>query len=278
MHDTAMTYRDLLNREFAARCARNPHYSLRAFARDLKFLPSRLSDVMNGRQGLSAASATHLAHRLSLSKTECQWFAASVESQHARSQARRVSAQKTLEAMEANSRYRRLRDDVFAVVADWYHFAILELVSVSDFQPTPEWIGRKLGITPAVAALAVERLISVGLLRREGGTLVATSSFVASPDEIPSEAVKRHHQQILEKSATALVHQPVAEREFSANTVAIDPADLPAIKADLKRFRRRFEQKYRKSANRTHVYCLASQFFSLTPNTQEEPVELNDSF
>jgi len=270
MHSGGKTYRDLLKREFAARCARNPHYSLRAFARDLKFLPSRLSDVLNGRQGLSELSARHIAGGLSLSENERTWFSASVESHHARSRVRRRIAETSLEKMEDGGRYKRLREDIFAVVADWYHFAILELTAVKGFRQDPRWIGRRLGIGTSVAELALERLEAVGLLKREGDMFVPTSSFVASPDEIPSEAVKRHHQQILEKAATALALQPVAEREFSANTLAIDPADLPAIKEDLKNFRRRLERKYKKSPNRTRVYCLAQQFFSLTPETLEE--------
>ncbi len=264
------TYRDLLKREFATRCARNPHYSLRAYARDLKFLPSRLSDVLNGRQGLSVSSARNLARHLSLSGSEQAWFEASVESHHARSETRRRMAEQALASYENGDRYRQLREDVFAVVADWYHFAILELTGVRDFRSDAMWIARQLGIAPAVATMAIERLIAVGLLKKDGERLVPSSTFVVSPDEIPSEAVKQHHEQILEKAAHALVLQPVSQREFSANTLAIDPAQLPAIKADLKAFRRRLERKYKKSGNPSQVYCLSQQFFSLTPQIQEE--------
>ena len=35
--------------ELERRCQYNPNYSLRAYARDLEILPSRLSDVLNGK-------------------------------------------------------------------------------------------------------------------------------------------------------------------------------------------------------------------------------------
>jgi hypothetical protein len=46
--------------------------------------------------------------------------------------------------------------------------------------------------------------------------------------------------------------------------MAIDPQDLPAIKRELKTFRRNFEEKYKKPKAKKAVYCLSMQFFSLT--------------
>ena len=46
--------------------------------------------------------------------------------------------------------------------------------------------------------------------------------------------------------------------------MAIDPEDLPAMKRELKNFRRNFEQKYKKAKLKKAVYCLSMQFFSLT--------------
>src|SRR5690349_17881631 len=66
----APTFRQFLMTEFLQRQARNRRYSLRAFARSLALSPSRLSDYVNGRGGLSAQRAIEAADRLSLSESE----------------------------------------------------------------------------------------------------------------------------------------------------------------------------------------------------------------
>lgn len=72
-------YRVWLKAEFAERCQRNPGYSLRSFARDLKILPSRLGDILHGHQGMSVTVAKALASRLAWSESEREHFAALVE-------------------------------------------------------------------------------------------------------------------------------------------------------------------------------------------------------
>jgi hypothetical protein len=57
---------DQLATELAARKARNSRYSLRAFARDLRFDHATLSQLMRGERRITQRSARLLAHRLRL--------------------------------------------------------------------------------------------------------------------------------------------------------------------------------------------------------------------
>ncbi len=50
----------ILKRGFQARVARNPRYSIRAFARDLGLSHSHLLRLMTGRRRLSVGLATRL--------------------------------------------------------------------------------------------------------------------------------------------------------------------------------------------------------------------------
>ena len=255
----------MIRSEFEARCCRNPHYSLRAFARDLGVLSSRLSDVLNRKQGLSGRSASAIAHKLGFNELEVKWFVTLVESRSARSEVKRKTAAMALETLSVEENYFTLRDDLFALVSDWYHFPILELTTLQNFVPDNDWIARQLGINSIQASQAVDRLIKLGLLqKRRNGKLIAATTFPASTQDIPSAAVKNFHTQMLEKAARALFQQDVARREFSANMMAIDPADLPMIKDEIKRFRRDLEKRYKLAARKKEVYCFAMQFFSLT--------------
>lgn len=87
---------EYLSRIFEERCQRNPRYSLRSFARDLGFSPPRLSVILNGKFGLSRSAAEKISKVLPMNPQKQVWFADSVESQHARSPARRESARARL--------------------------------------------------------------------------------------------------------------------------------------------------------------------------------------
>lgn len=78
-------YREFLREVLAMRVKRNPHYSQRAFARDLGLLPSRLNQILNGKLGLSPVAALQLAGRLGLQSGERDFFYDLVLSQSARS-------------------------------------------------------------------------------------------------------------------------------------------------------------------------------------------------
>jgi plasmid maintenance system antidote protein VapI len=61
-----MDFQKELARELGQRQQRNPSYSLRAFARDLRTDHATLSQILRGRRVLSARMATLLGRRLGL--------------------------------------------------------------------------------------------------------------------------------------------------------------------------------------------------------------------
>ncbi|MGZ3699878.1 MAG: helix-turn-helix domain-containing protein, partial [Bdellovibrionota bacterium] len=60
-------YSELLNEAFAERKAKNPSYSLRAFARYLAISAAALSQVLSRKRDLSKRNALKVAERLGLS-------------------------------------------------------------------------------------------------------------------------------------------------------------------------------------------------------------------
>ncbi len=263
-------YRETLRRALENRCANNPRYSLRSFARDLKISPARLSDVLNGRYGLSRAAAEQIAKVIGLNAEESEFFCNQVDSQHARSKRQREAALELVSSRSAQ--YRTLSLDGFHVISDWYHYAILELSLTKDFQSDSEWIARALGISPHVARAAVERLLRLDLLVEKGGVLRAADEFTASPDGIPSEIIRKFHRQILTKALAAIDLQTVEERDLTSMVMAVDSRRLAEAKADIKKFRRSFDAKFGASGAKDRVYCLSIQFFNL----QEKSIPSGD--
>ena len=95
--DLATTdYRAILQAELAGRCRQNGRYSLRAFARDLKLAPSRLCEILSGKQGLSRAGAERVAMALGLDPQATGFFCDLVDAHHARSRHDRELARERL--------------------------------------------------------------------------------------------------------------------------------------------------------------------------------------
>lgn len=257
------SYRSFLEQELAERCRRNPRYSLRAFARDLKISPSRLSEVLHKEQGISRSMAHLIAERLCLSVPERKVFCDLVDSTHARSPKQRGEAIDRLQRLRSDRDVRQLEGDVFAMIADWYHLAMLELFNLKRYKDDPTWMARVLGISPAEASVAVERLIRLDFLKRQGDRLCLVTNRSRTGQAAHRDAMRKFHEQILAKAADAIILQHSDERDVVASIVAIDRARLPEAKEMLREFRRRFCRDL-KTTEGDDVYCLSTQFFRLT--------------
>jgi uncharacterized protein (TIGR02147 family) len=257
----------LLKEALEERCQRNPKYSLRAFARDLQVPAPRLSRWLKGQEGLSRNSATLLAARLGLSPNEAETFVLNMESKYSRAKAMRVAATEKLKTVA--SAYTPLDVQAFKVIADWYHLATLSLAETKDFQPKPEWVAKRLGISVYQAQGAVERLLELEMLEQdEQGNLTPTGAFFANPTGAPSKSVRSFHSQILEKAKTALEFQTTDERDFSTLLLAVNPAQMDEAKIFIQKFREEFGARFCKpDTDKREVYALAMQFFKISENS-----------
>ncbi len=256
-------YRQVLTTELEQRFSRNSRYSLRSFARDLAISPARLSDVMRGRYGLSGAAVFQIAKKLGWSNHESQHFCDLVEGEHARSAQKKREARERLRLRTSHVHHQMLSLDSFKVISDWYHYAILELLEVEDFQPNPAWIGARLGVSRHSCKMAIERLLRLGLMKTVDGTFKPSEEFTTTSHDVPSESIKKFHRQILEKALLAIDFQDIDERDYSSLIVAIDPSHIAEAKESIKTFRRTFNKEFGSMKKKKAVYCLGVQFFNL---------------
>lgn len=262
MESITDNYRSYLTQELERRCRRNPIYSQRAFAKDLGLSSAGLSHVMNGRYGLSKASATKIARKLSLDPIQKEYFCTLVEAAHSRNKKQREAAAKKLLDFKASYKYLSL--DSFKIIADWYHLAILELANTKSFDPAPGIIAKRLKISLSDVTTALERLERLGMIIWKDGKIQTTGYFHTNPEGVPSEAVRKFHSQMLSNAQESLQSTPVQEREFASLTLSFDPHDLPEAKKMIQEFQDQFENKFSHAKNKTEVYGLNVQFFGLS--------------
>ncbi len=249
------TFRQYLQQELANRCLRNPGYSLRAFAKSLGISHSSLSRILSAERPISREKREHLVERLGIGPELLERF----ETPHSR---------------KDKAEFRPLEIDRFAVIADWYHSAILELTQTKGFQSNPRAIARRLGITVTEVHAAIERLVNVGMLKRRGnGRLVNIAGSQTSLGTVPhsSAAQRRLQKQILQMAMDALESIPVEKRSQTSMTMAINTRRLPEAMEIIRRFRRQLSQLLEQDSDRNEVYHLAVSLYPVTqPKNRSE--------
>ncbi len=257
------SFRRHLQAELARRCADNPQYSLRAFARDLDVDHSSLSQILRGRRRLSERALRGFGERLGIAPDRIEAFVAH--------DSRRAAGEGSDGEGEL-AFVRELTEDALAVVTSLEHYAILELLRLEDFRPDVSWIARVLGITTDEVQVALQRLLRLGMLEmRAADRWVDLSGDVTTVLEgVAYEAIRRLSERVRSRALEAGLASSRAEREYSATTIAVDRADVPLALEKLARFRRDLVELLARGAAKDAVYQLEISFLPLTSPDRSE--------
>ena len=132
------TIKNIIQQEFVKRCRNNESYSLRAFARSLGVDQSLLSKILRGKRAITQKLALTICSTLGIESEKVK--------------------QVFNEEQGSELNYKMIAEDIFAMISDWYHYAILELIKIKDFSSNVKWIANTLSITPSEVQIAIERL------------------------------------------------------------------------------------------------------------------------
>jgi uncharacterized protein (TIGR02147 family) len=261
--DSSGDFRARLQEELARRCAGNPWYSLRAFARDLGTDHATLSQLLRAKRRLTAKSIEALGARLRLSTEEIDRFQ------------RREEEGGEPPAASRSEAIRQLTQDTAVVLSEWYHYAILELVRLAGFQPDTRWIARVLDLTTDEVNVAVSRLLRLRLLEMgaDGRWIDRSGDTSCGIDGVAHATVKRLFEQVRAVMLTAMQKVPPGLRVHGATTLAVHSSRLPAAMRCIERFRRELTELLERDEQRDDVYQLEISFFPLTTLKQTEEFE-----
>lgn len=233
-----------LRKEFVRRKRANSAYSLRAFAQFLNINQSLLSKILNGQRTLSAVMREQLRLKLKL------------------------------ESNSDSVGYALVREDQFTLLADWYHFAILELLKTTTMKPaeklatkpTEKWMARRLGLHIQEVRAALVRLERRGFIKREEEKYVLCSPNNTWTDLNATHIARQRLQgDLLKKSQDSLEQVPFAQREHCSLTVAVDARRLPEFKQKLNQVCRELDDYFQPAGEEfNEVYQLTVSFFPLT--------------
>jgi uncharacterized protein (TIGR02147 family) len=246
-----------LRDELSLRQRKNPQYSLRAFARNLGLQPAVLSDILNDKRKLPAKSAKAVCEKLLLSPVETARFVNSVKPSTVAS-GKTVSSDLDFKLIEAN-------EAGFKVIAEWEHYAILDLIKIRGFKSDTEWMARRLGSTKLRMATVVSNLNSAGLISIDKkGNIKALQDSVTTTTDVASTALKISHKEALELGIKKLEEVALHERDFSSITLALDLTKMSDLKKEIREFRHHLLKKYGGTEKANSVYQMCVQLYPLT--------------
>ncbi len=262
MHQSPRHFSEIIQQEFDARLKRNPlGYSMRAFARDLDISPATLSLILQKKAGLSQKKAASVSQKLQLPPDENDFFQDLVQSTCAKSKTERQIASAKLFRYE--TRYSSVEADIFHVIKDWFHLAIMELTLIKGFKPEAAWIAKRLKITEEEAQDSLERLVRLEIVEMHKGKLRPTSDYLIVLSKAPSAAAKHFQTQVLQKITRSFDEVERSSRDIASVMIRMRADEMESVVKTLKETRRDIASRVQTGDGHDSVFCLTTSFFRL---------------
>ncbi|MCO5141689.1 MAG: TIGR02147 family protein [Oligoflexia bacterium] len=243
--------------------------SLRGLAKLAGISPSHLSRAVSGQKKLSASSVHRLSIALNQNAQETDHLLSLVELENTTDNKIRTKILKRI-SVGSKSASSTISLDIFRVIADWYYFAVVALINTKSFKPDSYWIGRRLGIKPFEARVALERLIQLGIVQKNGRNYtVMNEADITTTDDLPSGAIKENHSQHLSMAQQAMHEVAIEKREFNNLTIPMNVSDLPKAKEMIREFIDRFDREMKRNPA-DEVFQMNLQFYQLTKSERHK--------
>ena len=251
--------REVLRKVLLSKIKLNPAYSARAFARDIGVSPAFVTQVLNGQKKININRAIDIVKALKLKDNEKQALLESVFSENGMSL--KIKSEIDRDTLVD------LSDEQFSVVADWYHFAILDLTTTKGFQSKAPWIAKRLGISVFEVEMALIRLVKVGLIVKSTDGYRKAHKQVTFPTKVSMVAVREHHRQMMDRAKSQLEKtdaQSFKNRMIVSITCAADTRKIEEAREKIAEFQQELANFLSDGDECEEVYQLNIQLFPHT--------------
>lgn len=262
-----INYRSFLKASLAEKIVKNPMYSLRSFAKTLGLSHTAVSLVLKGTKNISFERAMDVGTKLNLTEIEQEYFCLLVQIETVKDPEKKSSIQDRLNRLRPSKKSYDLSIDAFKAISDWYHFPILSMTRLKDFNFTHATIAHRLGITEMEVNVAIERLERLELIEIVDGKYQETKNYLMAQSSVPSTAIRTFHKQLLEKAMHAIDEHGPEEKVNGSETFAFNPTDLTEARTLTENYFDKMvelSEKSQKQNGATDIFHLQVNFFNLT--------------
>lgn len=261
-------FRAYLNAYFQTKKIEKPAFSTRKWCQDLNLKsPATLNMILRGKRNPGQNIVEQFSEYFYFNSSQKEYFETLVKLAKAKNNSEYSTRyMERLRSIHPEKDFRRIEYDLFSAISSWQCFAIRELVNQEGFREDSEWISRRLRgkISPKKVKDSIEILLKTNFLERNSdGFLIQKDAQIGTLADTANEAIKRFHEQMIGLALDSVRSVPVEDRDISGSTFNVDPADLPALKDELRKARQEIYRRFEKPKAKA-TYQLNFQLFPLT--------------
>jgi uncharacterized protein (TIGR02147 family) len=216
---------------------KNRKLSLRALAGRLELSPSYLSKVFRGERPLPLRLLPALARALQLDHHEISELQRLALHSVEKRELGDATGIRTVSRKDSAlvSEFENFSSNDYWLLDQWYHLPLLNLATTKGFDPAPEKVAARLGISVAEARDSLMRLIQSGHLQWEDSGGIRRSKLkLRFPTQRSHPSVRAFHRSMIRRAHEAMQQEPsqeeFQERLISGVNLAGDPARLTEAK------------------------------------------------
>ena len=180
---------------------------------------------------------------------------------------RRLKIRQNLESYIRHTKlYTATSTDQFALIQEWYHFAILEALTIDHLIADVPSLSQFFNISSKVVQDALDRLLRLGFLEKskDGKSFNISAPSRAVSSKTPNHAIRLFHKQILKKAQEAVDNVAMERRTLNSLMMAIPANKMQDLRQKILDFLDDIEVDAKESPPKEDVYCLAVQLFPLS--------------
>ncbi len=216
-------FKQLLVKELKKRQKKNPKYSLRSFARDLKISPSMISRFISGDREPSPESLVQILELIDIDS--------SLKKQLLDSLHKNIKLN-----IPQDEDYQELSSAQIEKLNHWLYFALLELFRSNNRKFTPLKIAKSLNQPTHEIESKIQTLIAMGLLKKTESSYKTVNSKQTA--KTSRKTLDQIHSGYIDQAKNSMVHSKEEERNISGTTILISPHRLTEAYERIKTFRR----------------------------------------
>ncbi|MDD5675077.1 MAG: TIGR02147 family protein [Chitinivibrionales bacterium] len=233
-------FKAYLARRYQEKCAADPAYSCRVFAKEAGFTnPGFLNDVIKGRRKLSADAREKIVTVFALSVNEADFFRLLVAYAQEKEATKKQAIFHKLVVRRNRSMFARLNPALSHYYQDFYYPLVRAALMALDFKGNYEELAAFLSPSPPLADCKkyVRDLCAWGLVKQEtSGRYVVTDRFLEPPATL-KEQVRQINGTWIAHAQAALAKLPPEKRHISSMLLSVSPESARIIAEKVEKFR-----------------------------------------
>ncbi|WP_413586243.1 TIGR02147 family protein [Bdellovibrio sp. HCB274] len=233
-------YRAFLRDFFEYKKSLRSGFSYRQFANlvGLKS-PNYLQLVIQEKRNLTETTGRRLAEALKLNAKEVSYFEALIRLQNAENDEERTKAQKNVHACLKKLLAQFVQLDASEILNKWYHLLVREMVLLKGFEPSGEYISKKMNgiISVEEAERSLKFLLNSGYLKNNGETYEQSEPVLDTGIDIFNhDFMQEYHAQTMKAWSTNITQLGYENQELGLLNIPLPKNKLGELQEKIRQF------------------------------------------